>query len=110
MPRKRLNWLYNDERQEFVTPSGRIISLHEMVGLLEARLYCNIDFAGAWSGWKMRGNRLIPPGASMRGPAITATNAAAFARWLSGPDQAAAVPRRPPAGRPHLRLVYTSCR
>lgn len=109
MSRKRLNWLYNDDRQEFVTPSGRTVSLHEMVGLLEARLYCNIDFCGAWSGWKMRGNRLIPPGASMRGPAITANNAAAFARWLSAPA-ADIAPRRPPAGRPNLRLVHTSTR
>lgn len=107
MPRKRLNWLYDDERQEFVTPSGRTVSLREMVGLLEGRLYCNIDFCGAWSGWKMRGNRLVPPGASMRGPAITANNAAAFARWLSGPDQCAIAPRRPPAERTKLRLVYS---
>ena len=31
MPRKRLNWQYNQERQEFVTPSGRTISLAEIV-------------------------------------------------------------------------------
>jgi hypothetical protein len=83
MPRKRLNWHYNDERQEFVTPSGRTISLREIVGLLEAHLYCNFDFTGPWTGWKMRGHRLIPPGGSLRGPNITATNARQFNRWLA---------------------------
>ena len=83
MPRKRLNWQYNQERQEFVTPSGRTISLSEIVGMLEARLYCNFDFEGPWTGWKMRGHRLIPPVGTLRGPNITATNARQFNRWLS---------------------------
>ena len=83
MPRKRLNWQYNQERQEFVTPSGRTISLAEIVGMLEARLYCNFDFEGPWTGWKMRGHRLIPPGGTLRGPNITATNARQFNRWLA---------------------------
>lgn len=110
MPRKRLNWLYNDERQEFVTPNGRTVSLHEIVGMIEAQLYCNFDFGGAWSGWRMRGHRLIPPGWSLRGPAITAHTGSAFARWIATGDQAAAVPRRPPVGRPRLQLVYTNFR
>jgi len=112
MHRKRLKWLYNEERQEFVTPSGRTISLHEIARLLDDYAHCRIDLAGPWSGWKIRGQRLVPPGGSMRGPAITIHNAAAFARWVNQPDwvhspseQTRHVAR--PKTRNHLRLVHS---
>ena len=109
MPRKRLNWHWNEERQEFATPSGRTVSLHEIAGLLADYAQCRIDLAGAWSGWKIRGNRLIPPGGSMRGPAITTNNATAFARWLNDPAAAPSQPHISSGDRPRLRLVYTRC-
>ena len=113
MSRRRLKlpWIYDAERQEFVGKSGtKIFSVLEIATMLQDRLTCRYDFVGEWSGWRMRSSRLIPPGGSMRGPTITIHNAAAFARSLNGPDQAAAAPRRPPAGQPHLRLVYTNSR
>lgn len=61
-PRSRLNWIYDDTRQEFTTPTGRVISLHEIARLLYDQIICHHDFAGPWAGWRMRGDRLIPPG------------------------------------------------
>jgi len=90
MSRKRLNWIYNEERQEFVTPAGTL-SLLQVAAILADYAQCRIDLAGPWTGWRIRGNRLIPPGGSLRGPSITATNARQFTRWLASfePQQAA---------------------
>ncbi|GAA0708522.1 hypothetical protein ISN75_10650 [Dyella marensis] len=111
MSRKRLKWLWNEERQEFVTPSGRTISLHEIARLLDDYAQCRVDLAGPWLGWKIRGQRLIPPGGSMRGPAITIHNAAAFNRWINQPafEPAREQPRHQARARKqgHLKLVFS---
>lgn len=80
--RKRLNWLYDNDLQQFTTPTGRIVSLHDIAQLLQDQTESRHDFAGAWMGWRMRQNRLIPPGAAFRQSQITPTNLRAFARWL----------------------------
>lgn len=81
MPRKRLNWQYDDEKQEFTTPSGRRISLHEIAGMLHDRAECRFDFAGPWTGWRMRGAALIPPHNTIRTAHLKPHNLAAFLRW-----------------------------
>lgn len=80
--RNRLNWLYDNDLQQFTTPTGRIVSLHDIAQLLQDQTESRHDFAGAWVGWRMRQNRLIPPGAAFRQSQITPTNLRAFARWL----------------------------
>ncbi len=80
--RTRLSWVYNEERQEFTTPAGRVISLHEIAALLQDQQTSTHDFQGSWTGWRMRQNRLIPPGASYRSGAITPQQLRAFTRWL----------------------------
>lgn len=80
--RNRLNWLYDNDLQQFTTPTGRTISLHDIAQLLQDQTESRHDFAGAWMGWRMRQNRLIPPGAAFRQSQITPTNLRAFARWL----------------------------
>lgn len=82
--RYRLLWQYDQVRQEFALPSGRIISLHELAGMLHDRASCRFDFEGAWAGWRMRGPVLLPPGGSLRGPRISPHNASAIGRWLLG--------------------------
>jgi len=37
MPKRRLNWHYDDDTQEFLTPSGRRVSLHEIADMLHDR-------------------------------------------------------------------------
>lgn len=39
MSRKRLNWLYNEDRQEFATPAG-IVSLHDVAAILADYAQC----------------------------------------------------------------------
>lgn len=68
MDRKRLNWHYDDDKQEFFTPCGRRISLHEIAGMLHAKAECHIDLEGPWSGWRIRGAALIPPRSTIREP------------------------------------------
>lgn len=84
MPRRRnrLNWVYDNDLQQFTTPSGRIITLAEIAELLHDSTHCHHDFAGPWTGWRMRQNRLIPPGATFRTTHITSENLPAFNRWL----------------------------
>ena len=108
MPRKRLNWLYDDEKQEFTTPSGRRISLHEIAGMLLDHVECRFDFEGPWAGWRMRGASLIPPRCTIRGPHLKPHNLAAFLRWAVAPTATDSVPHTPPVGRPRLQLVYSS--
>jgi len=120
MPRKRLNWRYNEERQEFDTPAGTL-SLLQVAAILADYAQCRIDLAGPWTGWRIRGNRLIPPGGSVRGPNITATNARQFTRWLASYEQQQAAfefhtePRpshstQLPAECPASRHANTACR
>ncbi|MGN6234953.1 hypothetical protein [Dyella sp.] len=83
MPRRRLNWTWNDEKQEFTTPAGRRVSLVEIAALVQGRAECWHDFEGEWSGWRMRGRQLIPPHGTKNGPRMTPENLAAFVRWAS---------------------------
>lgn len=41
MPRRRLNWTYDDEKQQFTTPTGRTITLHEIAGLIHDKSECS---------------------------------------------------------------------
>ena len=101
--RQRLNWAYDDCRQEFATPAGRVISLYEIATMLQDQLACHHDFHGPWAGWKMRGDTLIPPRSNPRGPRLKPHNAAAFARWVTGEDRNVGAPGIAPtrADHPH---------
>jgi hypothetical protein len=83
VPRKRhrLNWIYDERRQEFKTPTGRTISLAEIAQAVYEQQQCRIDFTGPWCGWRMRGDRLIPPGESRK--ALKPDTFRAFLRWIS---------------------------
>jgi len=81
--RPRLNWLYDNDSQQFTTPSGRVVTLREIAQLLQDHVSCHFDFTGPWSGWRMRGAVLIPPGGTFRGSNITASNALGYRRWLA---------------------------
>lgn len=100
MHRKRLNWHYDDEKQEFLAPSGRRISLHEIAGMLHDRADCRFDFEGPWTGRRMRGAALIPPHSTNRDTHLKPHNLAALLRWASLPSAprpvAPALPRTPP--------------
>jgi hypothetical protein len=85
MPRRRnrLNWLHDNDLQQFTTPTGRVISLHEIAALLQDQVTCSHDFQGPRIGWRMRQNRLIAPGAKFSSSAITPQTLRAFTRWLA---------------------------
>lgn len=81
--RQRYNgWTYDDARQEMRTPSGIIITVPALAARMQSDLACNYDFAGPWSGWRMRGARLIPPHAGQR-MALKPDTAPLFARWVT---------------------------
>lgn len=84
MPRRRsrLNWIYDNELQQFTTPSGQVFTLLQIARLLQDQVECRHDFDGPWVGWRIRQNRLIPPGEIFRASQITPSNLKAFARWL----------------------------
>lgn len=83
MPRRRLNWVYDDDGQEFRTPGGRRVSLHEIAGMLHDRTEGRFDLAGPWAGWRIRGSALYPPRGTERGPRLAPHNLAAFLRWAA---------------------------
>jgi hypothetical protein len=101
--RHRLNWHYDDEIQQFTTPSGRTITLREIAALLQNQLECWHDFHGPWTGWRMRGNRLIPPGQSYGKNHMAPHNTGAFIRWLTCYEQQKA-PNEYHSGRHRNRL------
>jgi len=80
-PRTRLPWQYDDHRQEFRTPAGRIITLTSIARLLDDQLYNRHDFTGPWTGWRMRGDRLMPPHAGSA--ALRPDTCRAFLRWIA---------------------------
>lgn len=98
--RQRLNWHWNEQRQEFTTPSGRVISLAEIARLLADHQECRIDFTGPWTGWRMRGDALIPPGTPRGGPRLKPDTAKHLARWIAEAGDAGTTP-----GTRRLRLV-----
>lgn len=59
-----------------------MVTLREIAQLLQDQVEGRHDLAGAWLGWRIRQNRLIPPGEAFRQSQITPTNLRAFARWL----------------------------
>lgn len=81
--RNRLNWTWDDEEQQFHTPSGQIVTLTSIAQLLADRIDCRHDFAGAWSGWKMRGDALIPPGHGPGAPRLKPNTVRLFLRWIA---------------------------
>lgn len=85
MPRRRLNWTYDDDKQQFTTPTGRLITLHEIAGLIQDRAECRVDLEGPWAGWRIRGPALIPPRGSIKGVHLKPHNLAAFLRWAAPP-------------------------
>jgi len=109
--RNRLNWLYDNDLQQFTTPSGQVVTLLQIAQLLQDQVNGCQDLSGAWSGWRIRQNRLIAPGESFKTSRITASNIRAFSRWLTSfqgeqaqlefhsatPDH----PRQPPATNSH---------
>lgn len=100
--RSRLPWRYDEERQEFTTPTG-VVSLHELAALRYGIATSHVDLHGPWTGWRIRGALLKGPnGVSMR---VRPETAAQFARWIrenESAQEAAAGKRRQ---RPILYLV-----
>lgn len=86
--RTRLNWVYDHERQEFATPSGRILTLMALASLERDARECRLDLAGPWAGWKLRGSRLCPPGWRPGRPCITPHAATLFLHWLTECERA----------------------
>jgi len=80
--RTRLNWLYDNDLQQFTTPSGQTITLLQIAQILQDQVNCSHDFVGAWTGWRIRQNRLIAPGQTFKASQITPNNLRAFNRWL----------------------------
>ncbi len=95
-----IGWTYDDTRQEIHTPAGAVIPLRDIAQRLYDDIRCRYDFGGAWTGWKMRGDRLIPPHGGRFGPALKPDTAAAFARWV-----AEATCGNAPQPRPRLRII-----
>ena len=103
------NWTFDHAAQILRAPSGLAITVREIAQMLADRRDCRYDFAGDWTGWKMRGDKLIPPHSGKNGPRLTPQNAKLFLAWVNDPKDAYG-PRRPPVGRPHLTIVRTSNR
>jgi hypothetical protein len=62
------NWTFDARRQELRSPAGITITLREIAQRLADRRPCQHDFAGEWSGWKMRRQFLIPPFSAATAP------------------------------------------
>lgn len=103
------NWTFDQSAQTLCAPAGRTITVREIAQMLADRRDCRYNFAGDWSGWKMRGNKLIPPHSGKNGPRLTPQNARLFLAWVNEPLHEYG-PRKPPVGRPRLTLVHTSSR
>lgn len=103
-PRSRLTgWTYDDERQVIRSPAGYTITLREIAQRLQDDLACRYDFAGPWTGWKMRGNRLIPPQSGRSGPVLKPESAPLLIAWANEPARLDAMEHAPK--KPRLYLV-----
>lgn len=102
----QFNWTFDHGAQTLRAPSGVTITTREIAQILADHRDCRYDFAGEWRGWKMRGNKLIPPFSGRNGPKLTPQNAKLFLAWVNEPAQALA-PSSAPAGRATLRLVHS---
>lgn len=78
-PRNRLPWAYDDTRQQFTTPAG-VVTLQELAALRYGIHTSNIDLHGPWAGWRVRGERLMPPYGG--GYALRPDTAKFFTRWV----------------------------
>jgi hypothetical protein len=85
--RTRLNWIYDNDLQQFTTPSGQVVTLLQIAQLMQDQVNCRHDFVGPWTGWRIRQNRLIPPNKTYRSSQITPENLRAFSRWLASFEQ-----------------------
>jgi len=103
----QFNWTFDPKAQALRAPSGVTITVREIAQMLADQRDCRYNFTGAWAGWKMRGDKLIPSFSGRAGPKLTPHNARLFLVWVNGGEAASAL-RRPPVGRPHLTLVHTS--
>lgn len=103
----RFNWTFDVSTQTLRAPSGLSVTVREIAQMLADRRDCRYDFAGEWSGWKMRGNKLIPPHSGRNSPKLTPQTVKLFLAWVNEPPTDYG-PRRPPAVNPGLRLVYTN--
>ncbi len=111
MPGKRtrlIGWNYDEEQQELVSPQGQRIALYDVLTLLADHRDCRIDFTGPWTGWRMRGSRLIPPHLERKGSALKPESARQFGRWISGEAAAQTVPNTQLANHARLYLAYSS--
>lgn len=99
-PRNRLSWIYDDSRQEFTTPSGRVITLWEVARLFYDQVTGTHDLGGAWTGWKIRGACLRAPGWSTR-RGIRPENLKQFEAWLRE-CELRDEPEKPTPRRPYL--------
>lgn len=106
-PQRMTGWTYNEIRQEIRAPSGTIITLASVASRIQSDLACNYDFTGAWNGWRMRGDRLMPPHAG-RSAALKPYTAPLFARWIN--DAARQIDPNNASDPPRLKLAYTSNR
>jgi len=103
------NWTFDPTAQSLRAPSGVTITVREIAQMLADHRDYSFNFGGPWVGWKMRGDKLIPPFCGRNGPKLTPQNAKLLLTWVNEPV-AAYGPRKPPAGRPQLTLVQTSVR
>lgn len=106
--RQRLEWHWDEQRQEFTTPSGRVVSLVEIARLLHDQAQCRIDFAGPWTGWRMRGAALYPPHVGRGGPCLKPNTGTHLCRWIAEASADDSARRTSPGDHPRLTLVYSS--
>lgn len=106
--RKRLNWIWNDADQEFKTPSGQVVTLTDIAQMIADRINCRYDFVGPWSGWKMRGDALIPPGHGPGAPRLKPTTSRLFLRWINEATEDGSAPSKRPDDRPSPWPACTS--
>ena len=98
--RSRLNWSWDNDRQEFTTPSGQIVTLTRIAQLIADVRDCRHDFTGPWSGWKMRGDALIPPGHGRGAPRLKPNTTRLFLRWIADATASDSAPSSRPDARP----------
>lgn len=101
--RKRLPWQYDEELQQFQTPSG-VVTLKELAELRHGLLTAHVDLHGPWKGWRVQGSVITSRHGKLR-----VETAAQLIRW----QEDAARQEMTAAGqteqrRPGLRLVYSA--
>ncbi|MHA6203497.1 hypothetical protein ACXU4B_03620 [Dyella soli] len=100
------NWTFDHHAQRLRAPSGLTITVREIAQMLADVRDCRYNFHGPWAGWKMRGNKLIPPFSGREGPKLTPQNAKLFLAWVNEPEHVySPLPAR--KGPPKLRLVHS---